>query len=443
MSKAKTFKGGIHPSYNKHLSEHKEIVEAPLPKMVALPLSQHIGAPANPIVKRKDKVKSGQLIAEAGGFISAPVHASISGTIKGIEPVEHPLGKKVDAIIIESDGKDEWIDLNPVDNPFDVDPDTIKNKIKEAGIVGLGGATFPSNVKLSPPEDKKIEFIILNGAECEPYLTTDHRLMVEKTEEIVTGLKLAAQVLGVNKIYIGIETNKPDAIKKMEKKIGNDGQVVPLQVKYPQGSEKQLISAITGRETPPTSLPMEVGAVVFNVGTTLAIYEAVFKGKPLVERVVTLTGHGIKNPGNFRTRFGTYVAELVDFSGGYKEDAAKLVLGGPMMGRAVPTDGIPIIKGTGGILVMTQSELIVREYSDCIRCGKCIEACPNNHNPQLLGILIEQEKFDKISDEQLEEIVLDDCFECGSCTYVCPAHRPMVQFFQQAKSYYNNKKKKR
>ncbi|MDA3864983.1 MAG: electron transport complex subunit RsxC [Deltaproteobacteria bacterium] len=443
MSKAKTFKGGIHPSYNKHLSSDKEIVEAPLPEVVALPLNQHIGAPAKPIVKRKDKVKAGQLIAETGGFISAPVHASISGIVKAIEPVEHPLGKKVDAIIIESDGKDEWVEFNPVDNPFAADADTIRDKIKEAGIVGLGGATFPSNVKLSPPEDKKIDFVILNGAECEPYLTTDHRLMVEKTEEVVTGLKLAAKVLGVDKIYIGIETNKPDAISKMEKEIGDDGQVIPLQVKYPQGSEKQLISAITGRETPPTSLPMEVGAVVFNVGTCLAIYEAVFQGKPLFERVVTLTGHGVKNPGNFKIRLGTYVAELVEFSGGYKDNAAKLVLGGPMMGRAVPTDGIPIIKGTGGILVMTQSELIVRYYSDCIRCGKCIEACPNNHNPQLLGILIEKERFDKISEEQLEEIVLDDCFECGSCTYVCPAHRPMVQFFQQAKSYFNNKKKKR
>ncbi|MBU1240165.1 electron transport complex subunit RsxC, partial [Myxococcota bacterium] len=430
MSKAKTFKGGIHPSYNKDLSSKAETRELPLPAEVIIPLSMHIGAPAKCLVKRGDLVKTGQVIGEAGGFISAPVHASISGKVKAVQPVEHPMGKRLEAVIIEGDGKDEWIELAPVENPLGADKETLLNAIKAAGIVGMGGATFPSNVKLSPPANKPIDFVILNGAECEPYLTADHRIMLEKAEYIVKGLEIAARILNVKKLFIGIEVNKPDAIKVMRKALGKKGTVVPLEVKYPQGSEKQLISAITGREVPPKNLPMEVGAVVFNVGTAYAIYDAVYNGKPLLSRIVTVTGRGVKKPGNFQVRIGTSVAEVVEFSGGYNDNARQLILGGPMMGRSVATDGVPIIKGTGGILVLPEKEMVTDSYSACIRCGRCIKACPNRLNPQLLGSMIPMGLYDRIEELGIKESVLDDCFECGSCTYVCPAGRPLVQFFQ-------------
>ncbi|MBU1537257.1 electron transport complex subunit RsxC [Myxococcota bacterium] len=442
MSKAKTFKGGIHPSYNKDLSSKAETRELPLPAEVIIPLSMHIGAPAKCLVKRGDLVKTGQVIGEAGGFISAPVHASISGKVKAVQPVEHPMGKRLEAVIIEGDGKDEWIELAPVENPLGADKETLLNAIKAAGIVGMGGATFPSNVKLSPPANKPIDFVILNGAECEPYLTADHRIMLEKAEYIVKGLEIAARILNVKKLFIGIEVNKPDAIKVMRKALGKKGTVVPLEVKYPQGSEKQLISAITGREVPPKNLPMEVGAVVFNVGTAYAIYDAVYNGKPLLSRIVTVTGRGVKKPGNFQVRIGTSVAEVVEFSGGYNDNARQLILGGPMMGRSVATDGVPIIKGTGGILVLPEKEMVTDSYSACIRCGRCIKACPNRLNPQLLGSMIPMGLYDRIEELGIKESVLDYCFECGSCTYVCPAGRPLVQFFQLAKVYFRTKKSK-
>jgi H+/Na+-translocating ferredoxin:NAD+ oxidoreductase subunit C len=440
MSKANTFKGGIHPCYNKNLAAKKEIVDAPLPPLAVIPMSQHIGAPATPIVKRGEQVKVGQVIGEPAGFISATIHATISGKVKAVQPFEHPSGFRVNSVIIEGDGEDNWVDLEPVENPMEAEPALLIKKVKEAGIVGLGGATFPSNVKLSPPKNKKIDFVILNGAECEPYLTADHRLMLEYPEEIVKGLELAGHILEVEDLYIGIETNKPDAIKVMKKAMKGKGKVVSLDVKYPQGSEKQLISAITGRKVPPKNLPMEVGAVVFNVGTAYAIWDAIYNGRPLIERIVTVTGNGVNNPGNFKVRVGTHVAELVEFTGGYKEDAGQLILGGPMMGKAQATDGVPIIKGSGGVLVLTEDEVIDDQFSPCIRCGRCLDACPNHLVPFQIAIFAERKLFDLIEENNLKNEVLDDCFECGSCAYVCPAHRPLVQFFQSAKAYFRGKK---
>jgi H+/Na+-translocating ferredoxin:NAD+ oxidoreductase subunit C len=443
MSKAQTFKGGIHPAYNKDLSSSFETVTIPLPDLVTVPLAMHIGAPAKAVVKRGDLVKTGQLIAETGGFVSAAVHAPLSGKVKSIVPSEHPSGRMVESIIIESDGEDTWIELPAIKDPLDADAEVLKKAVKDAGIVGMGGATFPSHVKLSPPANKPIDFIILNGAECEPFLTADHRLMLEEPEAIVKGFEIVAKILDVKKLYIGIETNKKDAIKTMKKALGKKGKVISLKVKYPQGSEKQLISAITGREVPPKNLPMEVGAVVFNVATAYAVYDAVYNGKPLIERIVTVTGSGVVKPGNFKVRIGTSVAQVVEFSGGYKDEAAQLILGGPMMGRAVATDSLPLIKGTGGILVLSSDEVVSSHYTACIRCGKCIAACPNKLNPQLLGSLIPMGLYNIIEDEGLHETVLNDCFECGSCTYVCPANRPLVQFFQLAKLYFRTKKSKK
>ncbi|MBU1220115.1 electron transport complex subunit RsxC [Myxococcota bacterium] len=442
MSQTRTFSGGIHPAYNKDLTSGFETVKMPLPAKVTIPVSQHIGAPANPIVKKGDVVKTGQIIAEPGGFISSTIHSSISGKVLTVQPEEHPMGQKVMAITIESDGEDSWIDLETVSDPFSKSPDELKEIIKKAGIVGMGGATFPSQVKISPPADKKIEYIILNGAECEPYLTADHRLMVEDPESIVKGLEIISHITGVKKLYIGIEVNKQDAIKKIEKVLGTNGTIVPLEVKYPQGAEKQLIKAITGREVPPKHLPMEVGAIVFNVATAAAIKNAVCEGKPLIERIVTVTGHGVSKPGNFMVRVGTMVSEVVEFSGGYTEDAAQLIMGGPMMGRSVASDSIPVIKGSGGILVLPEKEVLTDSWGPCIRCGMCLRACPNQQNPQLLGNLIEKGLFSRISEEKLEELVLDDCFECGSCTFVCPANRPIVQFFHMAKAYFRSQKRK-
>lgn len=442
MSGIKSFNGGIHPAYNKDLTSGSETVLMPAPERLVVPVGQHIGAPANPVVKKGDIVKLGQMIAEPGGFVSSPVHSPVSGKVISVQPEEHPMGSRIMAITIENDGEDTMVEHQTISEPLEKDPDELKEIVKNSGIVGMGGATFPSHVKLSPPADKPIDFIILNGAECEPYLTADHRLMLENPESIVSGLEIISHITGVKKLYIGIEINKPDAIKKITKALGKKGTVVPLAVKYPQGAEKQLIKAVTGREVPPKHLPMEVGAIVFNVATAHAINKAVTEGIPLFERIVTVTGHGVQKPGNFLVRTGTMVSEVVDFSGGYTDDAAQLILGGPMMGKSSATDGVPVIKGTGGILVLPSAEMLTDAWGPCIRCGMCLRACPNQQNPQLLGNLIEKGLFDKITEDKLEEIVLDDCFECGSCTFVCPANRPIVQFFHMAKAYFRAQKRK-
>jgi electron transport complex protein RnfC len=377
-------------------------------------------------------VKKGQLIGSPPSFVSAPVHSSISGKVVAISDFPQPSGRMVPSVVIESDGKDEGIPFS--DNPdyLNLDVDEIKDRIKNAGIVGLGGAAFPTSVKLSPPKEKPVDTVILNGAECEPYLTADHRLMVERSQEIVMGLKLIMKALGVAEGYIGIENNKPDAIKAMEEGASGepDIKVLTLKVKYPQGAEKMLIKAVKGREVPSKGLPMDVGVVVQNVGTALAIYEAVRYNKPLIERVVTVTGNGVKEHKNLMVRIGTLISELIEQCGGLTEDAAKVISGGPMMGFAQWSLDVPVVKGTSGILVLTEKECIhTDEYFACIRCGSCIDICPMGLNPSMLSILSEKGRY-----EETKEYNVFDCFECGSCAYVCPSNRPMVQFMRLAKS---------
>ncbi|MBU1244689.1 electron transport complex subunit RsxC [Myxococcota bacterium] len=440
---ANPFPGGIHPGYHKDLTSGCEAVSMPVPKILVIPLSQHLGAPAKVLVKKGDLVKAGQMIAEPGGFISAAVHASSSGKVTAIGPVELPNGSMGEAVTIETDGAHEWEKMEPIQNPFAADPKVLVERVKAAGIVGMGGATFPTHVKLTPPADSPVDWVMLNGAECEPYLTADHRVMLERADRIAIGVKLIRHIMGVSKVSIGIEGNKADAIEVLKKAAGDLAEVVELPVKYPQGSEKQLIFAITGRRVPPKKLPSAVGVTVFNVATVAAIADAVIDGMPLVERVVTVTGSGVNKPGNFRVPVGTRVMDLMEFAGGYGDDAEQMILGGPMMGRAAASDNVPIIKGIGGVLVLTAADMKNTDFGVCIRCGRCLRACPNAQNPMLLGQLIEKGLFSRIDEEKLREIVLDDCFECGSCTFVCPNRRPLVQFFQMAKGYYRSQQKRK
>jgi electron transport complex protein RnfC len=439
-----TFKGGIHPPDKKELSADKPIVETKPPQRVVIPLSQHTGAPCKPTVTIGQEVKKGQLIGEPGGFVSAAVHSSISGKVIAIGEFPNAMGRMVTSVVIENDAKEEWTTLK--DNPdyMKLSPDELKEKIKAAGIVGLGGAAFPTVVKLSPPKEKPIDAVILNGAECEPYLTADYRLMLERPEEIVEGLKILMKILNVNKGYIGIENNKPDAIKKIKEVVksksphppftkGRQGgiEVWVLEVKYPQGAEKMLIRALLGREVPPPpGLPMDVGVVVQNVGTTLSIYEAVRYGKPLIDRVVTVTGEGIREPKNLMVKIGTLVSHLIEECGGFKDGAGKVVAGGPMMGFALPFLDVPVTKGTSGVLVVPEDEIVhAEEFGSCIRCGRCIDVCPMNLMPSMLSLYSEKGFY-----EGAKEYNLWGCFECGSCAYVCPSKRPIVQFIRLAKS---------
>ncbi|UCH81357.1 MAG: electron transport complex subunit RsxC [Nitrospiraceae bacterium] len=432
MAKMATFDRGIHPEYNKELASGKTITDAKLPQRVVVPVSQHIGAPAQPEVSIGDEVKRGQVIGSTSGFVSSPVHSSLSGKVITIADFPSTAGKMVQSIVIESDGKDEAVTFNEHPDYMNLGPDEIKNMIKEAGIVGMGGAAFPTNVKLSPPKEKKIDAVIINGAECEPYLTADHRLMVEHPKEVVEGLKIIMKSLGVHEGHIGIEVNKPDAIEAMSDVVSGEENITvwPLEIKYPQGAEKMLIRAVKGREVPSKGLPMDVGVVVQNVGTALAVYDAVRHGKPLIERVVTITGNGIREPANMNIRIGTLMSEVVEQCGGLVEGAVKVIAGGPMMGFAQWTLDVPVVKGTSGILVMTESEYVTSDdYTACIRCGSCIDVCPMGLNPSMLSILSEKEFF-----EEAKDYNLFDCFECGSCAFVCPSKRPMVQFIRLAKS---------
>ncbi len=427
-----TFKGGVHPPEKKELSREASLSPLAPPKTVVIPLSQHIGAPCNATVEIGQEVRIGQEVGSVDAFVSAPVHASVSGKVVAIGEFPNPMGRMVSSVVIENDGQETWVELKEAD-PDSLSPEEIKDRISAAGIVGMGGAAFPTKVKLSPPKEKTIDTVILNGAECEPYLNADYRLMVERPVEVIEGLKIIMRSLGVGKGYIGIESNKPQAFEILTSAASeyNDVEVQMLEVKYPQGAEKMLIKAITGREVPSKGgLPMDVGCVVQNIGTAVAIRNAVKLGRPLVERVVTVTGGGIREPKNLSVRVGTMVSELIEACGGLTDDAVKVISGGPMMGFALSTLEVPVTKGTSGILVMTEEEAPhTDKYLNCIRCGRCIDACPMGLMPQMLSILSEAGQY-----EECKEYNLWDCFECGSCAFVCPSKRPIVQFVKLAKS---------
>ncbi|MDR2891070.1 MAG: electron transport complex subunit RsxC [Alistipes sp.] len=431
-------KGGIHPPDNK-ISAGAATSVLPLPATVTVPLSQHIGAPAVAEVVKGDNVLVGQLIAKPGGFVSAAIHSPVSGTVLAVEPVAGASGVKGMAVTIRVDG-DEWetsIDRSTtlVTDCGQMDPSAIIAKIAAAGIVGMGGATFPTQVKLSPPPGKKADTLIINGVECEPYLTSDHRVMLERTAETLVGVGLLARALGVSNIYIGVENNKPDAIEALRRTVGDlvrflpPIEIVPLKVQYPQGGEKQLVKAVTGREVPSGALPIEVGCVVQNVGTALAIYEAVHKNKPLIERVVTVTGKGIARPSNFLVRMGTPVSALIEAAGGLPQDAGKVIGGGPMMGRAMSNIDAPVTKGTSGIVVMSGREAARRTETDCIKCGGCVTVCPMGLEPYLLARLAQKQRWD-----ESEAGGVTDCIECGSCSYTCPARVPLLDWIRLGKA---------
>lgn len=436
---AKTFKGGVHPQESKSATSGKPITEIPAPELAIVPLSQHTGAPSKPIVEKGDEVRVGQKIAEADGFISVPVHAPVSGKITDIGEYPHPLGRKMPAIVIENDGLDQLIDLSGWHDLVDGEPDDIRQAVREAGIVGLGGAAFPTHVKLSPPEGKPVDTVILNGAECEPYLTADHRLMLESPEEILEGLKIIMRVVGAKSGFIGIEQNKPDAIDLLTKAAGGQPglEVLGLKVKYPQGAEKQLIDTIAGRQVPCGGLPMDVGCLVQNVGTGLAIYEALRFGKPLVSRVLTVAGGAAKAYGNFQVRIGTPFAHVIDHAGGATDDLRKIVMGGPMMGIAQQTDDVPVVKGTSGILLLSEAEIRFDETGPCLRCGRCVDHCPMRLVPNELARLIEKAKIDLA-----EAWGVLDCMECGVCAYVCPSKINHVHLMKAGKAEVLARRKK-
>ncbi|WP_251622366.1 electron transport complex subunit RsxC [Odoribacter lunatus] len=430
----KTFRiGGVHPPENK-LSSSEKIQILPVPEQVIIPLGQHIGAPATPIVQKGDYVKAGQLIATATGFVSANIHSSVSGTIVAIDNFTDAAGLSKPAITIKVEG-DEWekniTRSEKTDHNITLSKEKIIEAISAAGIVGMGGATFPTQVKLSPPPGNKAEILIINGVECEPYLTADHRIMLEKAEEIIVGVQILMKAIDVKQAVIGIENNKRDAIEKLQslatKTLGVE--VCPLKVRYPQGGEKQLIKAITGRSVPSGALPIAVGAVVQNVGTALAVYEAVMQNKPLVERVVTITGKSVKHPGNYLCRIGTPISKLIEAAGGLPEDTTKIIGGGPMMGRAMVNPESPILKGTSGILIINDKEGARKQSRNCIRCSKCVSACPMGLEPYLLMTLATHNML-----EDMEKEKVMDCIECGSCSFTCPADRPLLDYIRLGKA---------
>ena len=441
--KIKTFSmGGIHPKENK-LTHEVPTVVTELPKQAIFPLSQHIGAPAKPIVQKGDKVKVGTLIAEAGGFVSAPIFSSVSGTVFKVDTAIDATGYRKPAIIINVEG-DEWeesIDrsnkLELVADHHELTPEEIVDRIKNAGVVGMGGACFPTFIKLTPPPTAKAECVIINAVECEPYITADYRLMMEHADEILVGLELLMKAAKVTCGYIGIETNKPKAIALLTQKcvevFGSSNyqvEVVPLKQRYPQGGEKQLVDAVIGRQVPaPPAIPVNVGAIVQNIGTAYAVYEAVMKHKPLFERYTTVTGKKLANPGNFQVRMGTPMIDLINACGGMPEGDNKLLAGGPMMGKALTSVEVPICKGTNSVTIISDEEARRKEPQPCIRCAKCVGVCPMGLEPYLLAKLSEVKNWERAESEDITS-----CIECGSCHYTCPAHRPLLDNIRQGKA---------
>lgn len=437
MIKLHTFLlGGIHPDEHKITAE-MPLQQAPLPEVAVLPLNQHIGAPAKPVVKRGDKVKVGTLIAEAGGYVSAPVYSSVSGTVERIDNFIDASGYARPAIAIRREG-DDWEDsidrsdeLEEVEAHSELTPKLILERIQKAGITGMGGAGFPTHVKLVPPPGQKADCLVINGVECEPYITSDYRLMMEHADELVEGIRLLMLATGVNEARIGIEANKPKAIELLQQTTADDDSinVVPLAMKYPQGGEKQLIQAVLGRAVPPPpAIPVNVGAIVVNVGTTLAVYQAVMKNKPLFERFTTVSG-AVPHPGNYVVRMGTSFGELINVCGGLPEGSCKVLAGGPMMGRAVSSVDVTVCKGTNAITVLAGSDAVRQKPTPCIRCGKCVEVCPMGLEPYLMATLSAKGMYN-----ELEENMVTSCIACGSCQYTCPAHRPLLDYIQQGKA---------
>ena len=426
--------GGVHPHDNKIYSAHQPITECPLPAKAIIPLVQHIGAPAQPVVEKGQKVKVGELIAKAGGFVSANVHAPFSGTITKIDATTDAWGLRMPAIFMDVEG-DEWLETidrtDAIKRDCPLEPKEIVDKVAAAGIVGLGGACFPTQVKLLPPPGKKAEVLIVNGVECEPYLTCDHQLMLEHGEEIIIGIKILMKALDINRAIIGIEKNKPDAINHMRalasKELGIE--VKPLKLKYPQGGEKQLIDACIGRQVPSGALPIEVGAVVDNVATIYSVYEAVQKNKPLISRVMTVTGKSLAKPGNYSVRFGTPLSDVAALAGGVPEDTGKIIGGGPMMGRAMNNIDMPANKRVSGLLFLPENESHRAEPENCIRCAKCVSACPMGLEPYLLAKQAEKQMWD-----DMEKHSIMDCIECGCCMFTCPSHRPLLDYVRMGKA---------
>ena len=431
----KTFPmGGVHPSDNKQWSKCSAIEAMELPDVVNIPLAQHIGAPATAVVKKGDSVVVGQIIAEPTGFMSAAIHAPISGTVTAVDMQVNGQGLRQMMITIKREG-DEWdaaIDRSPeLVTECNLEPKEIIEKIKAAGIVGMGGATFPTHVKLSIPDGKRAEILIINGVECEPYLTSDYRTMLERGEQLVVGVRILMRAIGVTKAVIGVEANKPDAVKHLKGIIGTaaDIKVQMLATQYPQGGEKQLIAAVTGREVPaPPALPIDVGAVVCNASTAVAVYEAVQKNKPLIERVVTVTGSAVPQPKNLLTRFGTPVEALIAKCGGLAEGDVKVINGGPMMGRALSNIGMPVMKGCSGITIMVGDAAKRGTESACIKCAKCVEACPMGLEPYLLSKQARKKAW-----EAMENNDITSCIECGCCQYTCPANIPLLDYIRLGK----------
>ena len=434
--------GGIHPEENKLTHEVPTIV-AELPKQAIFPLSQHIGAPAKPVVQKGDKVKVGTMIAEAGGFVSAPIFSSVSGTVFKIDTAIDATGYRKPVIIINVEG-DEWEETIDRSNKLEevaahpeLTPEIIVERIKNAGVVGMGGACFPTFIKLTPPPTAKAECVIINAVECEPYITADYRLMMEKSDEILVGLELLMMGARVTKGYIGIETNKPAAIELLTEKAAKkfsgtkyQVEVVPLKQRYPQGGEKQLVDAVIQRQVPaPPAIPVNVGAIVQNVGTAVAVYEAVMKNKPLFERYTTVTGKKLANPGNFQVRMGTPMKDLIDACGGMPDGDNKLLAGGPMMGKALTSVEVPICKGTNSVTIISDDEARRKEPQPCIRCAKCVGVCPMGLEPYLLAKLSEVKNWERAESEDITS-----CIECGSCQYTCPANRPLLDNIRLGKA---------
>ena len=435
---AQAFFGGVHPHDQKAATNEKAIEQLAPPSQVVIPMSQHIGAPCKPLVEVGDHVKVGQMIGEPVGFVSAAVHASVSGTVKAVEPRPYSMGGNVLSIVIENDYQDELYEgIRDPESPENLPVDQMVEMVKYAGVVGMGGATFPTHIKIAGGIGK-VDTVIINGAECEPYITADHRTMLERPDQVIGGAMYLAKIFGVDQVHIGVETNKQNAINMLNKVVKEKQAPVvvePLRCRYPQGAEKQLCQAITGRQVPPGALPAEIGCAVFNINSVCAIYRAITKGMPVVKKVVTVSGSGVMEPKNVECPIGTPLSYVLDACGGLKDNTYKIIVGGPMMGMAQYTADVPVSKGTGAVLAFAGNEEQTVEHPQCIRCGKCVSVCPMHLEP-----LFMYQYAAKGMLEELEQAHVMDCMECGACTYICPARMHLVHMFRTGKQKLGAKK---